>query len=88
MGMLLSTKRIEELWQQEHEKKFIEVDSLAEVGDLEPVRALLKEQLRELAKWLKKYDTYTQYTGRDHEHLVRRLDIPNEEIYALYEEAK
>jgi len=38
------------------------------------------EMLKAAIAWLLKYDTYTQYTGRDHDHLVRRLDIPNEDM--------
>ncbi len=33
--------------------------------------------------WLLKYDTFSQYTGRDHSDLIRRLDIPNKEMEAF-----
>lgn len=39
--------------------------------------------LRAVIAWLLEYDTYSQYTGQDHDHLVRRLDIPNEDMEAL-----
>ena len=39
--------------------------------------------LKDIIGLLKKYDTYSQYTGQDHYHLVRRLDIPNEIMEAI-----
>ena len=40
--------------------------------------------LKAAAELLKKYDTYSQYSGRDRDHPVRRLDIPNDVIEAIY----
>lgn len=53
------------------------------VGELD--RGSREDERRKMAEWLAKYDTYSQYTGRDLEHLVRRLDIPNEEMQAIRE---
>ena len=39
--------------------------------------------LMEAIKWLLRYDDYTQYTGKSHNDLVRRLDIPNKEMEAF-----
>lgn len=45
---------------------------------------IAEAELRLIAGWIKREDTYSQYTGQDHKHLVRRLDIPNKDIDQLY----